>query len=63
MGTYYNETSKTCSACPPGSYQNDIGKLSCITCPLIGSKTGVTVGPGARSANECKGNFGTFSIS
>jgi hypothetical protein len=55
VGTYYHEESQTCEPCPLGTYQSESGQLQCSVCPLIAGRQGVTIAPGARSANDCKG--------
>ena len=55
VGTYYHEQSRACEPCPLGSYQSESGQLQCSVCPLIAGRQGVTIAPGARSANDCKG--------
>lgn len=55
IGSYYHKESKTCIPCPLGTYQSESGQLQCLPCPTIAGRPGVTVGPGARSAADCKG--------
>lgn len=54
MGTFYDEETKQCISCPVGSYQSESGQLKCSSCPVIAGRPSVTVGPGARSAADCK---------
>lgn len=54
VGTFYEVNNKTCSSCPRGTYQSETGQLQCTKCPNIAGRPGVTVGAGARSANDCK---------
>ncbi|XP_032681239.1 sushi, von Willebrand factor type A, EGF and pentraxin domain-containing protein 1 isoform X1 [Odontomachus brunneus] len=54
VGTYYDETRKQCASCPVGTYQSESGQLRCSSCPVIAGRPSVTVGPGARSAADCK---------
>ncbi|XP_055681349.1 sushi, von Willebrand factor type A, EGF and pentraxin domain-containing protein 1 isoform X2 [Lutzomyia longipalpis] len=54
VGTFYDTTNKTCVPCPRGHYQSETGQLQCSKCPNIAGRPGVTVGPGARSAADCK---------
>lgn len=54
VGTYYDEETKQCLSCPVGSYQSESGQLKCSSCPVIAGRPSVTVGPGARSAADCK---------
>lgn len=56
MGTYYDRENKVCVPCPTGTYQSESGQLQCSPCPVISGRVGVTVGVGARSAADCKGN-------
>lgn len=57
VGTFYDKENKVCIPCPMGTYQSESGQLQCSACPAIAGRTGVTVGPGARSAADCKGNL------
>lgn len=41
-------------SCPVGTYQSESGQLRCSSCPVIAGRPSVTVGPGARSAADCK---------
>ncbi|XP_046990617.1 sushi, von Willebrand factor type A, EGF and pentraxin domain-containing protein 1 [Schistocerca americana] len=54
VGTYFVKETRTCLPCPVGSYQSEAGQLQCTPCPTIAGRQGVTVGPGARSASDCK---------
>lgn len=54
VGTFYEVSNKTCTSCPAGTYQSETGQLQCTKCPNIAGRTGVTIGLGARSANDCK---------
>lgn len=54
VGTFYETVNKTCTPCPRGTYQSETGQLQCTKCPNIAGRAGVTVGSGARSANDCK---------
>ncbi|XP_059477749.1 uncharacterized protein LOC132198041 isoform X1 [Neocloeon triangulifer] len=54
VGSYYDRETKECIPCPTGSYQSESGQLQCIQCPTIAGRPGVTSGPGARSAADCK---------
>ncbi|XP_069668601.1 uncharacterized protein uif isoform X2 [Periplaneta americana] len=54
VGTYYRQETQTCEPCPLGSYQSESGQLQCTVCPFIAGRQGVTIAPGARSANDCK---------
>lgn len=60
VGTYYDQSNKTCHACPQGSYQSETGQLQCLRCPNIAGRIGVTSGSGARSAGDCKGMYEYF---
>lgn len=55
IGTFYDTNNKTCTPCPQGTYQSETGQLQCSKCPNIAGRIGVTAGPGARSAADCKG--------
>lgn len=55
LGTFYNADNKTCTSCPQGTYQSETGQMKCSKCPNIAGRPGVTAGPGARSAADCKG--------
>lgn len=55
VGTYFDQTNRTCHPCPQGSYQSETGQLQCLRCPSIAGRIGVTAGSGARSAADCKG--------
>lgn len=55
LGTYFDKDTKTCIPCPMGTYQSETGQLQCSPCPEIAGRPGVTIGPGARSAADCKG--------
>lgn len=54
VGTYYDEETRQCVSCPVGTYQSESGQLKCSSCPVIAGRPSVTVGPGARSAADCK---------
>lgn len=54
IGSYYDESSKICQSCPIGTYQSESGQLKCSSCPVIAGHSSVTIGPGARSAADCK---------
>ncbi|GAB0094394.1 sushi, von Willebrand factor type A, EGF and pentraxin domain-containing protein 1 [Sergentomyia squamirostris] len=54
VGTFYETSNKTCVPCPRGHYQSETGQMQCSKCPNIAGRPGVTVGPGARSAGDCK---------
>lgn len=55
VGTFFDQTNKTCNPCPQGTYQSETGQLQCLRCPSIAGRIGVTAGSGARSAGDCKG--------
>lgn len=55
VGSYYDKESASCIPCAVGTYQSESGQLQCSVCPAIAGRQGVTVGPGARSASDCKG--------
>ncbi|XP_077268738.1 sushi, von Willebrand factor type A, EGF and pentraxin domain-containing protein uif isoform X1 [Temnothorax americanus] len=54
VGTFYDEETMQCISCPVGTYQSESGQLRCSSCPVIAGRPSVTVGPGARSAADCK---------
>lgn len=54
IGTYYDGSNMSCVPCEHGTYQSEAGQLQCSKCPLIAGRPGVTAGPGARSAADCK---------
>ncbi|XP_074599235.1 sushi, von Willebrand factor type A, EGF and pentraxin domain-containing protein uif isoform X2 [Brevipalpus obovatus] len=54
LGTFYQESTKSCIECPVGYYQNELGQLECKACPMIGNKQGITARSGSRSQNDCK---------
>uniref|UniRef100_A0A1A9UCN5 Uncharacterized protein n=1 Tax=Glossina austeni TaxID=7395 RepID=A0A1A9UCN5_GLOAU len=54
IGTYYDASNMSCVPCEHGTYQSEAGQLQCSKCPLIAGRPGVTAGPGARSAADCK---------
>ncbi|UYV83192.1 clec-78 [Cordylochernes scorpioides] len=54
IGTAYKADTQTCDPCPVGTYQNEMGQVSCKACPTIAGRQGVTLGTGARSSEECK---------
>lgn len=55
VGTFYDKNTRTCVPCPLGMYQSEVGQMHCYTCPSIAGKPGVTVAPGARLVEDCKG--------
>lgn len=55
VGSYYDKDSLSCKHCAVGTYQSESGQLQCSVCPAIAGRQGVTIGPGARSASDCKG--------
>lgn len=54
IGSYYDTTTKKCESCPVATYQSESGQLKCSSCPVIAGRPSVTIGPGARSAADCK---------
>jgi len=50
-GTFYDQTSKTCTTCTRGFYQPNTAKSSCISCP----DTQTTARVGAMYNSECEG--------
>ena len=55
-GMRYDAPSKSCATCQPGEYQPDEGEARCLRCP----DDGVTTGPGAIAADECKRKLQKF---
>ncbi|XP_055948273.1 uncharacterized protein LOC129981454 isoform X2 [Argiope bruennichi] len=54
LGSFYDNSSRSCLSCPVGTYQDGTGHLTCKPCPKIGEKQGITESIGARSVQECK---------
>nr|CAD7420369.1 unnamed protein product [Timema poppensis] len=55
VGTFFDKVTRSCIPCPLNSYQSESGQLQCTPCPNIGrDEPGVTIAPGARSAQDCK---------
>ncbi|XP_054265760.1 uncharacterized protein LOC128988471 [Macrosteles quadrilineatus] len=54
VGSYYDKETMSCKPCAVGTYQSESGQLQCTVCPAISGRQGVTIGPGARSASDCK---------
>lgn len=59
VGTFYSGEQEQCVLCPPGTYQDTVGQLSCEPCPS-------TEGPGvsgAKNVSQCGGQCapGQFS--
>lgn len=54
VGTFFNEATSKCESCPVGTYQSESGQLKCNACPVIAGRPSVTIGPGARTAADCK---------
>jgi len=52
MGTFYSGEQEQCVQCPPGTYQDTVGQLSCEPCP---STEGQGVA-GAKNVSQCGGN-------
>lgn len=55
LGSFYDNSSRSCLSCPVGTYQDGTGHLTCKPCTKIGEKQGTTESIGARSVQECKG--------
>ncbi|MFT7812599.1 signal peptide, CUB and EGF-like domain-containing protein 1 [Arapaima gigas] len=51
VGTFYSGEQEQCVQCPPGTYQDTVGQLSCEPCPSTESQ-GVA---GAKNVSECGG--------
>ncbi len=52
MGTFYSGEQEQCVQCPPGTYQDMMGQLSCEPCP---STEGQGIA-GAKNVSQCGGN-------
>uniref|UniRef100_A0A8C3AI56 Signal peptide, CUB and EGF-like domain-containing protein 1 n=1 Tax=Cyclopterus lumpus TaxID=8103 RepID=A0A8C3AI56_CYCLU len=59
LGTFYSGVQEQCVQCPPGTYQDTVGQLSCEPCP---STEGQGIA-GARNMSQCGGqcSAGHFS--
>lgn len=51
VGTFYSGEQEQCVQCPPGTYQDTVGQLSCEPCPSSGQ--GIA---GAKNLSQCGGN-------
>ncbi|XP_077084531.1 signal peptide, CUB and EGF-like domain-containing protein 2 isoform X6 [Siphateles boraxobius] len=62
VGTYYNGEQGRCFLCPPGTYQDEEGQVSCDVCPGPEGR-GIPRSAGARNISECGGQCrpGQFS--
>uniref|UniRef100_A0A672MSQ2 Signal peptide, CUB and EGF-like domain-containing protein 2 n=1 Tax=Sinocyclocheilus grahami TaxID=75366 RepID=A0A672MSQ2_SINGR len=62
VGTYYNGEQGRCFLCPPGTYQDEEGQVSCDVCPGPEGR-GIPRTTGARNISECGGQcrHGQFS--
>lgn len=52
VGTFYSGEQEQCVQCPPGTYQDTVGQLSCEPCP---SSEGQGIA-GAKNVSQCGGN-------
>lgn len=52
VGTFYSGEQEQCVQCPPGTYQDTVGQLSCEPCP---STEGQGIA-GAKNVSQCGGN-------
>lgn len=52
VGTFYSGEQEQCVQCPPGTYQDTAGQLSCEPCPSIEGQ-GIA---GAKNVSQCGGN-------
>ncbi|XP_011611426.1 signal peptide, CUB and EGF-like domain-containing protein 1 isoform X3 [Takifugu rubripes] len=60
VGTFYSGEQEQCIQCPPGTYQDTVGQLSCEPCPSSEGQ-GIT---GAKNVSQCGGQCpaGHFSV-
>lgn len=54
VGTYYDGEQGRCFLCPPGTYQDEEGQVSCDVCPGPEGR-GIPRTAGARNISECGG--------
>ncbi|XP_051502660.1 signal peptide, CUB and EGF-like domain-containing protein 2 isoform X8 [Myxocyprinus asiaticus] len=54
IGTYYDGEQGRCFLCPPGTYQDEEGQVSCDVCPGPEGR-GIPRTTGARNISECGG--------
>lgn len=54
VGTYYDKAYGRCVLCPPGTYQDEEGQMSCVVCPGREGRQ-VSKVEGARNMSECEG--------
>lgn len=59
VGTFYSGEQEQCVQCPPGTYQDTLGQLSCEPCPSSEGQ-GIT---GAKNVSQCGGNAHPIIIS
>lgn len=59
VGTFYSGEQEQCVQCPPGTYQDTVGQLSCEPCPSSEGQ-GIT---GAKNVSQCGGNAHPIIIS
>lgn len=52
MGTFYSGEHEQCVQCPPGTYQDTVGQLSCEPCPSTDGQ-GIA---GAKNVSQCGGD-------
>lgn len=52
VGTFYSGEQEQCVQCPPGTYQDTVGQLSCAPCPSLEGQ-GIA---GAKNVSQCGGN-------
>lgn len=52
LGTFYSGEHEQCVQCPPGTYQDTVGQLSCEPCPSTDGQ-GIA---GAKNVSQCGGD-------
>ncbi|XP_076035426.1 sushi, von Willebrand factor type A, EGF and pentraxin domain-containing protein uif [Oratosquilla oratoria] len=53
-GTSYDQETKTCIDCDLGTYQDELGQVTCKPCPQRAGRQGVTKTKGAKDVEECQ---------
>ena len=57
-GTFYNNLTQSCTACPIGQYQNKTGQSECTPC----GRNLTTESIGSQSSSDCFGMYAPLSI-